>query len=114
MIAPEFTEILQRMRSLFINPNTSAGFTEKILQVARQYALTDTLVAPMNPDSGPRSIESVYDELLSSPGTLQLAMEQRDQYEAFVIACYSEHPTVYRSEERRVGKECRSRWSPYH
>src|ERR1035438_846987 len=22
--------------------------------------------------------------------------------------------TVYRSEERRVGKECRSRWSPYH
>jgi len=22
------------------------------------------------------------------------------------------HP--YRSEERRVGKECRSRWSPYH
>ena len=23
------------------------------------------------------------------------------------------HP-VLRSEERRVGKECRSRWSPYH
>src|SRR2546430_15096010 len=22
--------------------------------------------------------------------------------------------TVIRSEERRVGKECRSRWSPYH
>ena len=22
--------------------------------------------------------------------------------------------TDYRSEERRVGKECRSRWSPYH
>ena len=31
-----------------------------------------------------------------------------------------EHTSVYqlneldRSEERRVGKECRSRWSPYH
>ena len=24
------------------------------------------------------------------------------------------HPTGTRSEERRVGKECRSRWSPYH
>ena len=23
-------------------------------------------------------------------------------------------PCVVRSEERRVGKECRSRWSPYH
>ena len=21
---------------------------------------------------------------------------------------------MFRSEERRVGKECRSRWSPYH
>ena len=21
---------------------------------------------------------------------------------------------LHRSEERRVGKECRSRWSPYH
>ena len=23
-------------------------------------------------------------------------------------------PELFRSEERRVGKECRSRWSPYH
>ena len=30
-------------------------------------------------------------------------------YELFVI---SKGPL--RSEERRVGKECRSRWSPYH
>ena len=25
-----------------------------------------------------------------------------------------QHPGCGRSEERRVGKECRSRWSPYH
>ena len=24
------------------------------------------------------------------------------------------HMLTVRSEERRVGKECRSRWSPYH
>ena len=24
------------------------------------------------------------------------------------------YPPTPRSEERRVGKECRSRWSPYH
>ena len=24
------------------------------------------------------------------------------------------HINIRRSEERRVGKECRSRWSPYH
>ena len=28
-------------------------------------------------------------------------------------ACYDQH-NLCRSEERRVGKECRSRWSPYH
>ena len=27
---------------------------------------------------------------------------------------YSESNGDVRSEERRVGKECRSRWSPYH
>ena len=26
----------------------------------------------------------------------------------------SDHDSYDRSEERRVGKECRSRWSPYH
>ena len=26
----------------------------------------------------------------------------------------TKHPNSKRSEERRVGKECRSRWSPYH
>ena len=26
----------------------------------------------------------------------------------------AEIKSKYRSEERRVGKECRSRWSPYH
>src|SRR5947208_9946182 len=26
----------------------------------------------------------------------------------------NEYAYVLRSEERRVGKECRSRWSPYH
>jgi len=32
--------------------------------------------------------------------------------------CRNEHEIIgasnHRSEERRVGKECRSRWSPYH
>ena len=30
------------------------------------------------------------------------------------IVSDSSNSDVARSEERRVGKECRSRWSPYH
>src|SRR3712207_9323618 len=36
-----------------------------------------------------------------------LVERRRDSTDRRVIS-------VYRSEERRVGKECRSRWSPYH
>ena len=32
----------------------------------------------------------------------------------YSLQIYSEHFEKIRSEERRVGKECRSRWSPYH
>ena len=35
-------------------------------------------------------------------------------YRLFVITAGFGIASVPRSEERRVGKECRSRWSPYH
>ena len=34
--------------------------------------------------------------------------------EMIVVDCGMGFPGDDRSEERRVGKECRSRWSPYH
>ena len=33
---------------------------------------------------------------------------------AFANALGLKYNRIQRSEERRVGKECRSRWSPYH
>ena len=38
----------------------------------------------------------------------------RDYAPKEVIALLNERKNDIRSEERRVGKECRSRWSPYH
>src|SRR3712207_1916202 len=35
-------------------------------------------------------------------------------YDTDLYAPIFERANEYRSEERRVGKECRSRWSPYH
>ena len=53
---------------------------------------------PDNPEAGERfkEVASAY-EILSDPN-------RRARYDQFGD----------RSEERRVGKECRSRWSPYH
>ena len=38
----------------------------------------------------------------------------RNAIEAAIITLGVGLPIFKRSEERRVGKECRSRWSPYH
>ena len=43
--------------------------------------------------------------------TLTSASSFADEW-VFITATYD--GTTARSEERRVGKECRSRWSPYH
>src|SRR5256885_17226573 len=49
------------------------------------------------------SMESTYSNLLSEISIMS--------YEENIELEESEE---FRSEERRVGKECRSRWSPYH
>ena len=36
------------------------------------------------------------------------------ELQRLTVDLYNEVSEVLRSEERRVGKECRSRWSPYH
>jgi allantoin racemase len=87
------------MRILFINPNTSASFTAKVQAIAEKYALPGTQVQALNPTNGPRSIESIYDELLSAGGTLETLLANLDSYDAFVIACYSDHPTIYAARE---------------
>src|SRR2546430_16822197 len=46
--------------------------------------------------------------------TRAAAYELRDRIQRELAGRVADRPTVARSEERRVGKECRSRWSPYH
>ena len=51
------------------------------------------------------------------PGTVAVTVDHARQ--AAVAPTYRADlagaaPKLRRSEERRVGKECRSRWSPYH
>ena len=44
-----------------------------------------------------------------NPDFVKFSPEQKEKQWEFTIKMY-----CIRSEERRVGKECRSRWSPYH
>ena len=50
-------------------------------------------------------------------GSLWICPECAHEWNAADLLEESADPVVrdaHRSEERRVGKECRSRWSPYH
>ena len=46
--------------------------------------------------------------------SLIMAAEKPSQICHLENVKYFSFDLIFRSEERRVGKECRSRWSPYH
>ena len=51
------------------------------------------------------SVEAANDDLTNS---------DRGEIQTEIDSLIAEIDRIARSEERRVGKECRSRWSPYH
>ena len=54
---------------------------------------------------GDMKVKKFLNEIMQE--TLEPIRNRRKEFEKDI-------PAMYRSEERRVGKECRSRWSPYH
>lgn len=82
------------MKILLINPNTSNSFTTRIEKIAKQYAHSGTEIITRTASSGPASIESVFDEVLSSQGTLEVALKELGNVDGIVIACYSDHPVI--------------------
>lgn len=79
------------MRVMVINPNTTAGMTAKIGEAARRAAARGTEIVAVNPESGPVSIESHYDEAVSVLGVLEeVRRGERDGADGYVIACFGD------------------------
>src|SRR6266571_6006205 len=83
---------------------TWSGFSERPSYDAAK-DIADTLIQAFL-DREVDEIFGVYTDFVS-------ALTQRAEARRF-IPLVVEEVEVGRSEERRVGKECRSRWSPYH
>ena len=47
-------------------------------------------------------------------GTMTYTLLEQPTFTYRMVVSSTENHALARSEERRVGKECRSRWSPYH
>ena len=68
-----------------------------------------------------QNLASITQKYPQFPTALSSDLPHSDESHAFVLygttlnlAKLLEFQHRTRSEERRVGKECRSRWSPYH
>ncbi|OGP93403.1 MAG: hypothetical protein A2156_12635 [Deltaproteobacteria bacterium RBG_16_48_10] len=87
------------MKILVINPNTSEEFNQKLDKAAKEYALPSTEVKVISPKSGPKSIEGIYDEALSVQGTIEVFLDWENEFDGFVVACYSDPLVVYALRE---------------
>src|SRR6266545_538272 len=63
--------------------------------------------------TGMAAVERNIPVTLAGAAKLDVTMEVSKQTESIRVTGEAA-PITARSEERRVGKECRSRWSPYH
>jgi len=75
-----------------INPNTTAAMTATIRQAAEQLAAPSTTVSATQPDAGPVSIESHFDEAVSAVGVAEevLKGEREGNIDAYVVACFGD------------------------
>lgn len=87
------------MRILFINPNTSASFTRGIEVSTEKYKSSDTEVVALNPTSGPATIESIFEEMVGGAAALQVLLENIDDFDGFIIACYGNESLVQAARE---------------
>lgn len=78
------------MKIKVINPNTTREMTEDIEKTAKNIARKETEIIAVNPQMGPPSIESNYDEYLSVPGVLDVVKNSAHDIDAFVIACFGD------------------------
>src|SRR5256885_17237798 len=83
--------------------------------------MSSLAAAPPSPAVSPLQMATNALDLLDQedPAELSSAALGEDIEELFTIqnrvaAAITRRVAVFRSEERRVGEECRSRWSPYH
>src|SRR5690554_5261015 len=81
-----------------VTSDTSRAAAVKVRELARKHGVKVAVTF-----SDPAMTQYFRDGLLEVLGT-----------GVDLLFCNEQEAKTMRSEERRVGKECRSRWSPYH
>ena len=121
--SPSPTAAAQRRQDLWTRIHERVAAGESLRAIAQQlnldratvrkYARAATCPVPPSRPKAPRALAGWTDRLE--------ALWQAGEHNGRRLwaagpaeGCAGSYSAVHRSEERRVGKECRSRWSPYH
>ncbi|WP_431024810.1 aspartate/glutamate racemase family protein [Halomonas sp. H5] len=79
------------MQLRLINPNTTAGMTATIGEAATRIAAPGTRITATQPDAGPVSIESHFDEAVAAVGVQEEVLAgEREGTDAYIIACFGD------------------------
>lgn len=87
------------MKLLLINPNTSDGFTAIAQKAADAYKNKDTIVKAVSSPCGPLTLEGYFDEIISSVGVLEVVQREKENYDGFIVACFSNHFSIYAARQ---------------
>ncbi|PYI03970.1 carbon-nitrogen hydrolase [Aspergillus sclerotiicarbonarius CBS 121057] len=83
------------LRILLINPNSTQSMTTNCIALINPTLPPDVEVHGFTaPLPAPSAIEGVLDSVLSAATTLRAVLPLADQYDAFLVACFSDHPLI--------------------
>ena len=102
-VAPCRTDInLPKIKSYLGNSENKSQI-HQFIKRRRQRSISSTKI-----------IESLHNKIYQSSINSKIEEKYYDPIIQLRFHYWLDKSDSFRSEERRVGKECRSRWSPYH
>ena len=84
-----------KRRILIINPNSTKYMTDNCIDMVKPTLPNDVdVIGFTSPVPAPTAIEGSLDAVLSAAAALRAVLPVAAHYDAFLVACYSDHPLI--------------------
>ncbi|TKX23089.1 asp/Glu/hydantoin racemase-like protein [Elsinoe australis] len=85
----------RQIRILLINPNATKSMTEACIDMVASTLPPDVSVTGFTaPEPAPSAIEGNFDGVMSAAASMRAVMPIAADYDAFLVACYSDHALI--------------------
>ena len=95
------------IRVLIVNPNATEAMTDACYAMAQPTLPPDVKLGKFTcPRGGPTAIEGMSDALMSAVHCFAALKPILKEWDAFLVACYSDHPLIYLLREETDAPVC--------